>query len=220
MDGLNQEMPMDQKIDARSGFPPAYMTSEQEPYLEEIDVKWIKDAVIEEIFKEEMTFHVRITYHEPYQNTTERIKSLELLVSEYYTKLYDQEQKAIFPDVLKEGMVIDALIASDFIESDNAMTEAFQILVVSAPFGTDAIEGKVLQVNIRIGHILIAPINDPLQVLCIVVSEETVIFSSQSRMIPMDHILPGMFIRVEHGNFVSSSTPPQTTATTIQVLKN
>lgn len=198
MDRQNQEMPKEQ----------------------EIDVTWIRGALIEKISREAMILHVSIAYHEPYQNTTGPIKKLELLISERFTRLYDQEKREINPDALQEGMVIDALIASKFSSSDKPMTEAFQILVVSSPLGSDAIEGKVLQVNVRNGNILLAPLNDPLQVLRIVVVEETVIINSQSRKIPLNNILPGMLIRVEHGGFFTSSTPPQTTATIIQVLEN
>nr|WP_297933590.1 hypothetical protein [uncultured Lachnoclostridium sp.] len=218
MNHSNQEIPNYRSIDFPSGIPPAPIPLFPDPITEEVDVFWIKNAIIDDIRLDERIYHVTISYMEPNADSIQQIDILELIVSEEVTRLFDQERRPILPINLEIGMTIDVLVGGRMTMSLPPQTNAYQILVVSAPLSRTATAGKVLQSNIRNNFLLIAPEGDPGRVLRINITSETVILDVNSRSIALQDLTPGKSVWVEHEVFMTASIPPQTTGFLIRVL--
>lgn len=198
-------------------FPPPIPLAPDLP-TEEIDVYWIYDALADSIKQEGNTFYVTISYMEPGTNTIQRIRVLELFVSERNTRIFDQEKKSVLPKDLTVGMTIDVLVSSRVSNTNPPRAQAFQILITAPPLDRDATEGKIIQVNVRNNFLLIVPNEDQRQILRINLAPDTVIMNSSGRRVILQDLTPGLSLWVEHEPFLTATNPPQTTATIIQIL--
>lgn len=219
MNHSNQAIPSYRSIDFPSGIPPAPIPPFPDPITGEVDVFWIKNAIIDDIRLDERIYHVTISYMDPNADSIQQIDMLELIVSEEVTRLFDQERRPILPINLEIGMTIDVLVGGRMTMSLPPQTNAYQILVVAAPLSRTATTGSVLQSNVRNNFLLIAPERDPGHVLRINIASDTVILDVNSRSITLQDLTPGKIVWVEHEVFMTASIPPQTTGFLIRVLE-
>ncbi len=214
----NQDVQNVQDMINRKGVPPAPLPFIPNSLEKDIEVYWIKDALIDEIRTNGNTYYVTISYSESNRFNSQRIKSIELIVSESVTRLYDQERRSIYPIELAAGMIIDALVGMKNSTEFPLQSIAYQILVVTASFNRTATKGKVMQANIRDKTFIIAPLDDPNQNIRIHLSPDAVLLGEFGRKISFQDITPGFIVWVEHEEVVPQSNPPQATGYLVRVL--
>lgn len=200
-----------------SEFPAAIPLAPDAP-TEEVDVHWIYDALIDNIVRDGSVYYVTISYMEPGTNTAQRILTMELVVSDQITRVFDQKKRPVLLKSLTRGMTIDALVSSRMSNSLPPKAQAYQILISAPPLDRTVTEGEILQVNVRNDFLLIAPDYDTEQILRINIVSDTVIMNMSGRIVAFRDLTPEISVWVEHEPFFTGSNPPQATAAIIQIL--
>ncbi|MBR3772615.1 MAG: hypothetical protein IKL07_10140 [Clostridium sp.] len=218
MDSWNQEIPVYEPIDTVAFRIPAGLPLTSEPPLEEIDVYWILDAVIEDIYTEGTETDVTISYQERQGEAYSAIKMLKLIVSNEFTRIYDQEKEILYPEDLLAGMVIDVLVSSRFEAAIVPEGKAYQIIVVASPLNRDSTTGTIVQVNLANNYLLVAPANAPKEIVRINIEPDTVILSVDGRRQNLYQLMPNMHVMIEHNDYFTSSIPPQTKGNLIKII--
>lgn len=182
-----------------------------------------EDAVIEEIFHDNRTSFVTISYG-VLGNFNMIHMELVTLVVDRNTIITNRRGRRISVMDLRPGNVVDASFSAAMTRSIPPQSRAFRITLVREnvnpinPNFPNIVEDRIIEVDRNNNFILTGNPNDIMSQMRFVVSDMTNIFDRRGNRINLRDLRPGQMIRVEHADFMTMSIPPQTTAFNIWVL--
>lgn len=184
----------------------------------------VKDAIIEEIFHEDRTSYVTISYGVLDDYNTINMTLLRLVVDRN-TVIRDMRGRNITVSDLRVGNVVDASFSSAMTRSIPPQSSAYMITVVREyvnPYPESNIsyivEDRIIEVDTTNNFVLTGIRDDIMTQMRFVVNNNTDIYDRRQNRIRLRDLRPGQMIRVEHANFMTLSIPPQTTAYQIWVI--
>lgn len=181
----------------------------------------VNDAVIEEIFHDNRTSFVTISY---------RVRDFNIILTELVTLVVDRntiirnrQGRRISVRDLRVGNVVNASFSAVMTRSIPPQSRAFMITVVREeinplPSFPNVVEDRIMEIDTRNNFLVTGNPNDIMSQMRFVVNNMTNIFNRRGNRISFRDLRPGQMIRVEHADFVTASIPPQTTALNIWVL--
>ncbi|HAQ40061.1 MAG TPA: hypothetical protein DCM73_03985 [Clostridiales bacterium] len=181
----------------------------------------VNDAVIEEIFHDNRTSFVTISY---------RVRDFNIILTELVTLVVDRntiirnrQGRRISVRDLTVGNVVDASFSAVMTRSIPPQSRAFMITVVREeinplPNFPNVVEDRIMEIDTRNNFLVTGNPNDIMSQMRFVVNNMTNIFNRRGNRISFRDLRPGQMIRVEHADFMTASIPPQTTALNIWVL--
>ncbi len=181
----------------------------------------VNDAVIEEIFHDNRTSFVTISY---------RVRDFNIILTELVTLVVDRntiirnrQGRRISVRDLTVGNVVDASFSAVMTRSIPPQSRAFMITVVREeinplPNFPNVVEDRIMEIDTRNNFLVTGNPNDIMSQMRFVVNNMTNIFNRRGDRISFRDLRPGQMIRVEHADFMTASIPPQTTALNIWVL--
>lgn len=183
-----------------------------------------EDAVIEEIFHENRSSFVTISYGVLGDFNMIHM-NLATLVVDRNTIIRNRRGRRINVRDLRVGNVVDASFSAAMTRSIPPQSRAFMITVVREnvnpfpePNFPNVVEDRIIEVDTRNNLLLTGNPYDMMSQMRFAVSDMTDIFDRRGNRIMLRDLRPGQMIRVEHADFMTMSIPPQTTAFRIWVL--
>ena len=161
-----------------------------------------KDAVIEEIFHDNRSSFVTISYGVHAGFGLINIEIVTLVVDRN-TVIRNRRGNRIGVRDLNPGDIVDASFSAAMTRSIPPQSRAFTITVVRE--------------NANPLPVFPNP-NDMMSQIRFVVSDTTEIYDRRGNRIRLRDLRPGQMVRVEHADFMTASIPPQTTAFRIWVI--
>ncbi len=134
------------------------------------------------------------------------------------TIIIDEEGTSLNLYDLNEGMRIDADFSSAMTRSIPPQSNAYRIVVLQEEASVNITTDRVVSVDTNNGFLLTGNPYDMYDQMVFTISNETVILDEDNEIIPLDAILPGQLVRVEHAIFQTLSIPPQSPAYLVMVL--
>lgn len=181
------------------------------------DVIFAEDAIIEEVFIDNRTGYVTISYGVMGEFCMVHMQLVTLIVSQD-TIIRDQFGQTMSLRNLREGMIVDAEFSSAMTRSIPPQSRAFRITVINQNSSSNIKEDRVLSIDTINDFLYTGNANDIYSQMRFVITDSTMIMDRRGNRIRLRDIRPGQMVRVEHANFQTASIPPQTTAFSVQVL--
>lgn len=185
------------------------------------DVISIRNAVIDDIVIDRRNSIVTVSYF-VIENRVQVVRTLSMIVSDN-TRVKNQNGRVIPARDLRVGMFVNALVSSAMTRSIPPQTRAFQITVVRGaqppvPPPVPVTTGRIVSVDLRNNMFTIGVPWDINRQMRFVVNRDTVILTRNGRRVGLQHLIPGMTVRVEYSDFQTASIPPQAVAYVVQIL--
>lgn len=182
----------------------------------------VEDAVIEEIFHENRTSFVTISYGVLGDFNTINMELVRLVV-DGNTIIRNRRGRRINIRDLNVGNVVDASFSTAMTRSIPPQSRAFMITVVREnvnplPVFPNIVEDRIMEVDRNDNFLITGNPNDIMSQMRFVVDNSTDIFDRRGNRIRLRNLRPGQMVRVEHADFMTMSIPPQTTAFRIWVI--
>ena len=182
----------------------------------------VEDAVIEEIFHENRTSFVTISYGVLGDFNTINMELVRLVVDRN-TIIRNRRGRRINIRDLNVGNVVDASFSTAMTRSIPPQSRAFMITVVREnvnplPVFPNIVEDRIMEVDRNDNFLITGNPNDIMSQMRFVVDNSTDIFDRRGNRIRLRNLRPGQMVRVEHADFMTMSIPPQTTAFRIWVI--
>lgn len=181
-----------------------------------------EDAIIEEIFNDNRTSFVTISYG-VLGNFNIVHMTLVTLVIDRNTIIRNRRGRMISVRDLRVGNVVDASFSSAMTRSIPPQSRAFMITVVREnvnplPVFPNIVEDRIIEIDTNNNFVITGNPNDMMTQMRFVVNRNTNIYNRRGNRIRLRDLRPGQMIRVEHADFMTASIPPQTTAFNIWVI--
>jgi hypothetical protein len=182
----------------------------------------VEDAVIEEIFHENRTSYVTISYGVLGDFNMIHMELVRLVVDRN-TIIRNRRGRRINIRDLSVGNVVDASFSAAMTRSIPPQSKAFMITVVREnvnpiPVFPNIVEDRIMDVDRNNNFFVTGNPNDMMSQMRFVVDNSTEIFDRRGNRIRFRDLRPGQMVRVEHADFMTMSIPPQTTAYIVWVL--
>ncbi len=182
----------------------------------------VEDAVIEEIFHENRTSFVTISYGVLGDFNMINMELVRLVVDRN-TIIRNKRGRRISVRDLSVGNVVDASFSAAMTRSIPPQSRAFMITVVREhvnplPVFPNIVEDRIMEIDRNNNFFVTGNSNDMMSQMRFVVDNSTDFFDRRGNRIRFRDLKPGQMVRVEHADFMTMSIPPQTTAFTVWVL--
>lgn len=119
---------------------------------------------------------------------------------------------------LEKGLHIAADFSAAMTRSIPPQSNAYRIVVLQEEADINITTDRVVSIDVDNGFLLTGNPYDFYDQLIFTISDETVILDQENNIIPLEAILPGQLVRVEHAIFQTLSIPPQSPAYRVRVL--
>ena len=183
---------------------------------------YVEDAVIEEVFHDNMSSFVTISYGVP---TGYGHINMELvtLVIDRNTVIRNRRGRRMNAKELRPGNVVDASFSTAMTRSIPPQSKAFMITVISQnanplPVLPNIVEDRIMEIDRNHSFIITGNPNDIMSQMRFTVNDMTEIYNRRGNRICLQDLRPGQMVRIEHADFMTASIPPQTTAFSIYVI--
>ena len=176
----------------------------------------ISNGTIEEVFTEQHTTFVTVTYTQGQVNR--RNEQTVRLVVGPRTVIVNSNGLPVPVNALRPGMTIDATISSAMTRSIPPQANAFVIRITGRPQQDSFTTGTILDIDRRGRSFTTISGRDASSVIRFNVPENVRVFNRFGRPVEFASLSPGMRVRVRHANFMTASIPPQTTAFEIRII--
>lgn len=182
----------------------------------------VEDAIIEEIFHENRTSYVTISYGVLGDFNMIHMELVRLVVDRN-TTIRNRRGRRINARDLNVGNVVDASFSSAMTRSIPPQSRAFMINVIREqvnpiPVFPNIVEDRIMEVDRNSNFFVTGNPNDMMSQMRFVVDNSTEIFDRRGNQIRFRDLRPGQMVRVEHADFMTMSIPPQTSAFRVWVL--
>jgi len=194
-----------------------YKDDEIEALRRRRNVIFADNAIIEEIFIDNRTGFVTISYGVMGEFCMVHMELVTLVVSQD-TIIRDQFGQSMSLRDLREGMIVDAEFSSAMTRSIPPQARAYRITFINQQNNSNITEDFVLSVDTNNSFLYTGNANDIYSQMRFVINDSTMILDRRGNRIRLRDLRPGQRVRVEHANFQTMSIPPQTTAFVVQVL--
>lgn len=182
----------------------------------------VEDAVIEEVFHDNRSSFVTISYGVPGGFGMINIELVTLVVDRN-TIIRNRRGRRISVRELRPGNLVDASFSSAMTRSIPPQSRAFMITVVRenvnpSPVFPNVVEDRVMEIDRNNNFLITGNPDDMMSQMRFVVNDMTEIYDRRGNRIRLRDLRPGQMVRVEHADFMTASIPPQTTAFSIWVI--
>lgn len=177
----------------------------------------VKDALIEEIFRDKNGGYVTISYGDMGEFNMIQIIVVQLLVAQDTVIQNQFGQKMLLRD-LEAGMRINAEFSNIMTASEPPITRAFTITVLREKTSSNVKMDRVITVDTDNNFFVTGNANDINSQIRFQVSAATIILDKRGNRVCLSSIKAGQMVRVEYASFMTFSIPPQTTAYKVQIL--
>lgn len=182
----------------------------------------VENAVIEEIFHENRTSYVTISYGVLGDFSIVHMELVRLAVDRN-TIIRNRRGRRISVRDLSIGNVVDASFSTAMTKSIPPQSRAFMITVVrehvnTLPVFPNIVEDRIMEIDRNNNFFVTGNPNDMMSQVRFTVDNSTQIFDRRGNRIRFRDLRPGQMIRVEHADFMTMSIPPQTAAFRVWVL--
>lgn len=179
-------------------------------------VNRVSNAIIEEISKDRNNTIVTAVYRDRRNNRGEE-QRIRMVVSPGTVVVKMDGTRGVDSD-LSVGMIINAILSTQATRSIPPQSEAFLIEIVKGGVENSTTVGRIVDID-RMGRNF-TTISDGnfTSIIRFNVPPNTPIINRMGRNIEFNGLIPGMRVEVLHGNFMTASIPPQTTAFEVKVL--
>ncbi|MDD2494889.1 MAG: hypothetical protein PHE29_06815 [Tissierellia bacterium] len=182
----------------------------------------VEDAVIEEIFHDNRSSFVTISYGVLGDFSVINMELVTLVVDRN-TIIRNRRGRRINVRDLRVGNVVDASFSAAMTRSIPPQSRAFIITVVREyvnplPVFPNIVEDRIMEIDRNNNFLITGNPNDMMSQMRFVVDDMTDIFDRRGNRIRLRDLRPGQMVRIEHADFMTMSIPPQTTAFIIEVI--
>ncbi|MBR5597530.1 MAG: hypothetical protein IKW30_09005 [Lachnospiraceae bacterium] len=179
-------------------------------------VNHISNAMIEEISQERNNTLVTAVYRDEKNNRREE-QRIRMVVGPATVVVNSNGLRGNAGD-LKIGMVVNAILSNNSTRSIPPQAEAFLVEIIENVQGNSTTVGRIVDID-RMGRNF-TTISDGnfTSIIRFNVPQNIPITNRMGRGMEFTGLIPGMRVEVRHGNFMTASIPPQTTALEIKVL--
>jgi len=181
------------------------------------DIIFADNAIIEEIFIDNRTGYVTISYGVMGEFCMVHMELVTLIVSQD-TVIRDQFGQSMSLRDLRQGMIVDAEFSSAMTRSIPPQSRAYRITVINQGNNSNIMEDFVLSVDTNNNFLYTGNANDIYSQMRFVITNSTMIMDRRGNRIRLRDLRPGQRVRIEHANFQTMSIPPQTTAFVVQII--
>lgn len=176
----------------------------------------ILNAVIEEITQERNNKLITALYRDGRNNKREE-QRIRMIVGPGTVVVNMNGSKGTASD-LKVGMVVNAILSNAMTRSIPPQSEAFLIEIVRNTPENSTTVGRIVDIDRKGRNFTTISDGNFTSIIRFNVPENTPIINRMGREIEFIGLIPGMRVEVRHGNFMTASIPPQTTALEIKIL--
>lgn len=177
----------------------------------------VKDALIEEIFRDRNAGYVTISYGDMGEFNMIQIIVVQLLVAQDTVIQNQFGQKMLLRD-LEAGMRINAEFSNIMTASEPPIARAFTITVLREKTSSNVKMDRVITVDTDNNFFITGNANDINSQIRFQVSTATIILDKRGNRVCLCSIKAGQMVRVEYASYMTFSIPPQTTAYKVQIL--
>lgn len=181
------------------------------------DVRCVKDALIEEIFRDRNAGYVTISYGDMGDFNMIHIMVVQLMVGQDTVIQNQFGQKMRLRD-LEVGMMVDAEFSTVMTASEPPKARAFMIKMLNKKRSSTVKVDMVMTVDVNNRFFITGNANDIQKQIRFNVSAATKIFDRRGNRICLSGLEPRQMVKVEHASFMTFSIPPQTTAYSVQII--
>ena len=176
----------------------------------------LSNGTIEEIIRERGNTLLTVVYMtgSGKQRGEERIR----LVIGPRTIILNANGFPVSANFLRKGMRINATFSSAMTRSIPPQANAHLIRILGKPPKEHTITGGIINIDRNSKSFTLLTERKDSSIIRFNVTEDTRIIDQNGRQISFARLRPGMRVRVRHANFMTTSSPPQTTAFEIRVL--
>lgn len=177
----------------------------------------VSNAVIDDIFSNQGTRFVTISYNECVRcvNNVNRVT----LIVDNNTLIIDQWGNTIAANRLQRGMNINASFSAVMTRSIPPQTAAYTIQLLNSTPSYDTTEGRIVNANRTNGFITVLANSNISSTIRFNLAPDVIIMTPFGRTTDISSLTPGMRVRIRHATFMTLSIPPQTTAYRIQIMR-
>lgn len=177
----------------------------------------VRDALIEEIFRDRNAGYVTISYGVMGEFNMIHMNVVQLLVGQDTVIQNQFGQELLFRD-LKKGMSVNAEFSSAMTASIPPQARAFKIVTLNQNNSSNVIVDRVVQVDAKNRFFITGNANNINSQIRFSVNDATIILNQRGNRICLCSMRPGQRVRVEHASAMTFSIPPQTLAYRVQIL--
>lgn len=177
----------------------------------------VNNAIIEQLSRENQFGLITISFGVPGRGNMIITRRM-ILVIDNETIIKNPRGQRIFFRHLRVGMSIDVECAMRMTRSILPRVQAFGIVVVKRCANSVTREGCITEIDKENNFICIANKDNELDVLKLLITNDTILLNQRGRKISMEEFCVGQNVRVEHATFQTASIPPQTTALRVQII--
>lgn len=182
------------------------------------DVMQAHNVLVEEVYTpDSRTGYVKISYSLPGEREMVFTDLLQLNVG-WNTILINQFNESISLCRILKGTTINAWFSTDIIDGTPPQSNAYRIVAFLPAPNVRVIIDRINSIDIQNGFLYVGTPRNGVDQIRFVISDMTQILDKQNKAIPLASLQAGEMVRVEYGDIVTASIPPQTPAFLVQAL--
>jgi hypothetical protein len=182
------------------------------------DVMLAQNVLVEEVYTpDSRTGYIKISYSIPGEREMVFTDLLQLNVG-WNTILINQFNESISLCRILKGMTINAWFSTDIMESTPPQSNAYRIVAFLPAPNVRVIIDRITSIDTQNGFLYVGNPRNEVDQIRFVISDMTQILDKENNVIPLDALQAGEMVRVEYGDIVTASIPPQTPAFLVQAL--
>lgn len=178
----------------------------------------IRRAKITSIEFERRRAYITIVYRET--NNHPRTRQRVVLVTSMDTRILDEDRNMIRARELRVGMIINAVVSTQFTRSNPPQTAAYRIVVKKDVEEVLTSEGYVLFVDNKSSELVLLQFKEDqsYDLSIFAITNQTQIYNTRNQLIDLDDLRRGMQVVIEHSSFETKQFPPRAIAYKISQL--
>ena len=176
----------------------------------------ILNGTIEEISQDRNNTIVSAVYRDRRNNRGEE-QRVKMVVNPGTVVVKMDGTRGVESD-LSVGMVINAILSTQATRSIPPQSQAFFVEIVKGGEENRTTVGRIVDVDRMGRNFTTISDGDFTSIIRFNVPPNTPITNRMGRNMDFMGLIPGMRVEVRHGNFMTASIPPQTTALEVKVL--
>ncbi|WP_313076596.1 hypothetical protein [Lacrimispora sp.] len=182
------------------------------------DVLQAQNALVEEVYTpDSRTGYIKISYLLPGEQGMVFTDLLQLNVG-WNTILINQFNESISLCRILKGMTINAWFSPDLTDSTPPQSNAYRIVAFLPAPNIRVLVDRITYIDTQNGFLYVGNPQNIADQIRFVISNMTQILDQNNNSIPLDSLQAGQMIRVEYGDIMTASIPPQTSAFLVQVV--
>jgi hypothetical protein len=182
------------------------------------DVMQAQNVLVEEVYTpDSRTGYIKISYSIPGEREMVFTDLLQLNVG-WNTILVNQFNESISLCRILKGTTINAWFSTDIMEGTPPQSNAYRIVAILPAPNVRVIIDRITSIDTQNGFLYVGNPRNQVDQIRFVISDMTQILDNENNVIPLDALKAGEMVRVEYGDIVTASIPPQTPAYLVQAL--